>query len=187
MKALFAVQRPSRSDLLLVAAYWAVVASVLLVQYQSDTGGRIGWRIGPLVAATVVFDTLTVAVVLGGLVPLLLGRRAWLGVALLPVFLLASGLAYRSLYDHLFTPAPALTFSRILLGAVAHAKSYGLLAVLLTGKRYAEAQRRLLQLQKAQAENELRNLKAQIDPHFLFNNLNVLRGMVQDKDRKSVV
>ena len=180
MKALFAAQRPSRSDLLLVAAYWAVVASVLLVQYQSDTGGRIGWRIVPLVGLTVVFDTLTVAVLVGGLLPLLLGRRGWLGLALLPVFLLASGLAYRCLYDFAFGQVIVLTFKRILLGTVGHAKSYGLLAVLLTGKRYAEAQQRLLKLQKMQAENELRNLKAQIDPHFLFNNLNVLRGMVQD-------
>ena len=34
-------------------------------------------------------------------------------------------------------------------------------------------------MQKAQTESELRNLKAQIDPHFLFNNLNVLRGLIQ--------
>ena len=49
-----------------------------------------------------------------------------------------------------------------------HTQSYGMLGILLAGKRYFDVQKRLLQTQKAQAESELRNLKAQIDPHFLF-------------------
>ncbi len=51
--------------------------------------------------------------------------------------------------------------------------------VLLASKHYVDVQRRLLQTQKARTECELRNLKAQIDPHFIFNNLNVLRGLIQ--------
>jgi len=173
----FATQRPSRSDLGLVAAYWLVVAPVLLVQYQSDAGSTAGQAL-PIVGATVLFDTATVALLVGGLLPLFLGRRRWLGLALLPGFLLLSGAAYTSLYSALFGHPGAWSLGRVVLGAVQHAKSYGLLAVLLTGKRYFEAQRHVLHLQKAQAESELRALKAQIDPHFLFNNLNVLHMLI---------
>ncbi len=171
-------QRLSRSDLLLVAAYWLVVAPILLVQYAADTGR--GWvRALPEVGATALFDTVTVALVVGILLPLLLRRWRWLALGLLPVFVLLSGWAYLSLYSALRGHAADLSWTRIVLGAVAHAKSYGLLAVLLTGKHYFDAQKTLLQLRQAQTENELRHLKAQIDPHFLFNNLNVLRGLIQ--------
>jgi len=177
MDSPFATQRPSRSDLVLVAAYWLVASPLLLIQYQANTGAGAG-RALPLVAATVLFDTATVALLVGGLLPLFLGGRPWLGVLLLPLFLLLSGGAYVSLYDYLFGYGSALSVNRVLLGTVLHAKSYGLLAVLLTGKRYFEAQRHVLQLQKAQAESELRALKAQLDPHFLFNNLNVLHLLI---------
>lgn len=173
----FAAQRPSRSDLGLVAAYWLVVAPVLLLQYRADAGASAA-RVLPIVGATVLFDTATVALLVGGLLPLLLGRWRGLGLALLPVFVVLSGAAYASLYGALFGHPVTWSAGRVVLGAVQHAKSYGLLAVLLTGKRYFEAQRRVLELQKTQAESELRALKAQIDPHFLFNNLNVLHMLI---------
>jgi two-component system LytT family sensor kinase len=173
----FAAQRPSRSDLGLVATYWLVVAPVLLLQYRADAGATTG-QVLPIVGATVLFDTATVGVLVGGLLPLLLGPKRWWGLALLPLFLLLSGGAYTSLYSVLFGHPVAWSVGQVVLGAVQHAKSYGLLAVLLTGKRYFEAQRHVLQLQKTQAESELRALKAQIDPHFLFNNLNVLHMLI---------
>jgi two-component system LytT family sensor kinase len=173
----FAAQRPSRSDLGLVATYWLVVAPVLLLQYRADAGASTG-QVLPIVGATVLFDTATVGVLVGGMLPLLLGPKRWWGLALLPPFLLLSGGAYASLYSVLFGHPVAWSVGRVVLGAVQHAKSYGLLAVLLTGKRYFEAQRHVLQLQKNQAVSELRALKAQIDPHFLFNNLNVLHMLI---------
>ena len=175
----FSPQRPSRSDLGLVVAYWLVVAPVLLLQYRADNGASFG-QVLPEVGTTVLFDTATVALLVGVLLPLLLSRRRWLGLALLPGFLLLSGAGYLVLYGRLLGHLTELSGARLVLGAVAHAKSYGLLAVLLTGKRYFEAQRHVLLLQKAQAESTLRNLKAQLDPHFLFNNLNVLRGLIQE-------
>ena len=175
----FSPQRPSRSDLGLVAAYWLVVAPVLFLQYRADNSASLG-QVLPEVGATVLFDTAAVALLVGGLLPLFLSGRRWLGLALLPVFLLLSGAGYLLLYGHLLGHSTELSGARVVLGAVQHAKSYGLLAVLLTGKRYFEAQHHVLLLQRAQAESALRNLKAQLDPHFLFNNLNVLRGLIQE-------
>ncbi|SMB99671.1 histidine kinase internal region [Hymenobacter roseosalivarius DSM 11622] len=177
MNTLLQAPRLTRSDGLLVAAYWLVVAPILLVEYAAETSG--GWRTAlPMVGATVLFDTVTVALVVGRLLPLLLRRRRW-ALGLVPVFVGVSGAAYLGLYSALRGHAPNLAGAQVVLGAVAHAKSYGLLAVLLTGQRYFSAQHKLLHLRQTQAESELRTLKAQLDPHFLFNNLNVLRGLLQ--------
>jgi len=175
--------RPSHADLGLVAAYGLVVAPILLLQYRADTGLNFG-QVLPEVGATVLLDTVAVALVVGGLLPLLLSdqRRKW-GLALLPLFMALSGVAYLLVYHAIRGHVVSWSFERVVLGAVAHAKSYGLLAVLLTGRRYVAAQRRILLLQKAQAESELRALQAQVDPHFLFNNLHVLHTLIgQDAD-----
>lgn len=171
------VSRPARSDLGLIAAYWLVVLPVLVLQYRADTSWPLG-RLLALAGATAGLDTVAVALLVGGLLPLFLSRRYWLGLALLPVFLAASGSAYLRYYTFLLGHPLAWSGTQVVLGAVAHAKSYGLLAVLLTGKRYLAAQQRVLRLQKTQAESELRALRAQLDPHFLFNNLHVLQVLI---------
>lgn len=48
------------------------------------------------------------------------------------------------------------------------------LTMFLIVKKYYESKNQIMQLQKEKKESELRLLKAQIDPHFLFNNLNIL-------------
>ena len=59
----------------MTAAYWLVVAPVLLVQYTAETTERLGGPTAHVVGVTVVFDTLTVAVLIGGLLPLFLRGR----------------------------------------------------------------------------------------------------------------
>ena len=168
----------ANSDIQLVGGYWAVVAPVLLLQYVSDTGWA-WWRVLPVVAVTVLLDTAMVAVLVERFLPLFLSRNWWRGLVQLPVLLLLSGGLYLLLYGSLLGHRIDFSGGRLVLGVVAHAKSYGLLAVLLTGKRYVQLQQTLLRTRQAQTESELRNLKAQLDPHFLFNNLNVLRGLIQ--------
>lgn len=51
------------------------------------------------------------------------------------------------------------------------------LGILLT-KKYFEAEVQIARVQKKQKESELKLLQAQINPHFLFNNLNTLDALI---------
>ncbi|WP_165370374.1 sensor histidine kinase [Hymenobacter persicinus] len=173
--------RPSRSDILTAAAYWPVATAVILPAYVQE----FGWPLAlTTMAYTVLLDSATVFCLVFGLVPnLLVARYRRPALLLLVGFMLASGVLYAGGYGLILRQPVAWTPMALVAGIIRHAFSYGMLAVLLTGKRYFEVQQRLVLSQKAHAESELRNLRAQLDPHFLFNNLNVLRGLIQHDPR----
>ena len=57
-------------------------------------------------------------------------------------------------------------------------------ALLLT-KKFYEGQNAFLKIEKQQKENELKLLRSQIDPHFLFNNLNTLDSLIDSNTEKA--
>lgn len=58
------------------------------------------------------------------------------------------------------------------------------LGVILT-KKFYESQTQFLEIEKQQKENELKLLRSQIDPHFLFNNLNTLDSLIDSDSEKA--
>ncbi len=56
--------------------------------------------------------------------------------------------------------------------------------ILLT-KKFYEGQATFFDVQKQQKENELKLLRSQIDPHFLFNNLNTLDALIDRNPEKA--
>ncbi|TYA74215.1 sensor histidine kinase [Seonamhaeicola marinus] len=57
------------------------------------------------------------------------------------------------------------------------------LGILLT-KKFYESQSQISKIKEQQKENELKLLRSQIDPHFLFNNLNTLDSLIdRDSDK----
>lgn len=65
------------------------------------------------------------------------------------------------------------------------AESVGLPFGLLLGKKYYEGQAQLTNAEKQQKENELKLLRSQINPHFLFNNLNTLDALIDSNPTKA--
>ncbi len=57
-------------------------------------------------------------------------------------------------------------------------------AILLT-KKFYEGKTEMLELEKQQKESELKILRSQIDPHFLFNNLNTLDSLIDSDSEKA--
>jgi hypothetical protein len=58
------------------------------------------------------------------------------------------------------------------------------LGILLT-KKFYEGQTQIFKIEKQQKENELKLLRSQIDPHFLFNNLNTLDSLIDSNTEKA--
>ncbi|SFQ65894.1 sensor histidine kinase [Hymenobacter arizonensis] len=172
------LQRPCRSDLLLVGVYWLLAAPIIFYSYQHQT---VVPRAIATILYTILLDSVAVYLLVFGFLPLALARlKPWALFGGLVLFVLVDAHCYWLGYHLLLDPKPLHWHFPVILNAVMqHTQSYGMLGILLAGKRYFDVQQRLLLTQKAQTESELRNLKAQIDPHFLFNNLNVLRVLMQ--------
>jgi sensor histidine kinase YesM len=58
------------------------------------------------------------------------------------------------------------------------AQSLGMLGGILLAKKYFDGQQSLLKLEAETKTNELRALQSQVNPHFLFNNLNSLDELI---------
>jgi len=61
----------------------------------------------------------------------------------------------------------------------------GLPLGILLAKKYYESQLHIVQIQKQQQESQLRLLQAQLNPHFLFNNLNTLDALIDASPKKA--
>ncbi|WP_299764473.1 histidine kinase [uncultured Dokdonia sp.] len=76
-------------------------------------------------------------------------------------------------------------FTVLLNGLGLSAENAGLPLGILLAKKYYESQLHIVQIQKQQQESELKLLQAQLNPHFLFNNLNTLDALIEDRSKKA--
>lgn len=65
------------------------------------------------------------------------------------------------------------------------ADDVGLLLGILLTKKFYEGKTEFIQIEKQQKENELKLLRSQLDPHFLFNNLNTLDALIDNNPAKA--
>jgi len=146
---------------LIAAVPLSIAYGFLCLSAWYVTGGSPVERVGGArVAATAI-----VASFLSSAVWLLLAR-GWMG-------LIVSSVRHSDLPGSFRTGAPTLFGFGFLLYLLAMAVSY--LAAAFNVSR--EAERRGLELQVLAREAELRALRAQIDPHFLFNSLQSISAL----------
>ena len=73
----------------------------------------------------------------------------------------------------------------LLLGLFIGADNIGIpLGILLT-KKFYEGQSQVSKIKQQQKENELKLLRSQLNPHFLFNNLNTLDALIDSDTQKA--
>ncbi|WP_439132842.1 sensor histidine kinase [Polaribacter sp.] len=77
------------------------------------------------------------------------------------------------------------TYNLILYGIFNGSDSVGLVLGIIITKKFYESQTQISKIKEEQKENELKLLRAQIDPHFLFNNLNTLDSLIDSNPKKA--
>ncbi len=114
------------------------------------------WRVLVTLAATALLSS-------GGWLAM---GRAWLGV-------LGDSPSFGSVVAHYSQAAPMLFSVGVLLFALAAVVHYLMIAAAAS----RDAERRALEMQVLARDAELKALKAQLDPHFLFNSLNSVSAL----------
>ena len=80
-----------------------------------------------------------------------------------------------------------LTFKATYLGFVTQVEAMGMLSCIILGKKLFDSQLNFTRMEKEKKESELMALKSQIDPHFLFNNLNTLDSLIEFNPKSAKV
>lgn len=135
--------------------------------------------VGLLSWSMLIPSVLTLILVYGLMPNLLFQKRYVLFIIALAGIALSITIIYRLGLGFFWNVTPTMDAQRILGTFVDIVQKAGVLATVLAGKQFYETQQRLLLSEKERTEAELRHLKAQIDPHFLFNNLNVLGSLIE--------
>lgn len=76
-------------------------------------------------------------------------------------------------------------FPKLLFGIMNGGEAIAFPSFLLLARSYYQSQRDMLALQKEQKETQLKVLQAQVDPHFLFNSLNILDILIPVNPEKA--
>ena len=174
--------------LALYLTLWLLVGALLAVLLTAQSG--IGWMLAFAVAlplatvfAFVCLSAWYVArgmplavtggarIVATGLVASIISSAAWVGVARAWIALLARRMAGADV------PLGALDTVLFGFGVLLDLLSLATGYVLAAYEASQDAQRRGLQAQVLAREAELRSLRAQIDPHFLFNSLQSISAL----------
>ncbi len=116
------------------------------------------------------------------LLHILLLIPTWLGMAKLNEF------TFNTLSDILFPDylfVSEYSFGQLLIFSAAYLALSTLLKLSKSWFTITKMQQQMAILQQAQAEAELKALKANINPHFLFNNLNALYALARKQSDKT--
>ncbi|HEY4111309.1 sensor histidine kinase [Puia sp.] len=165
------------------AMVWLMYALFMLIDMQSYVIKR-GW---PFMLSPFLISLLLMTVLVYGntllLIPRFLERKRYLPYALGALFLIAFNTLLRSksqqYFDAIVWPTDLMTIDNYFKWNLFYALWFIIISTLLFySQRWAEQRAQVRNIQINQLQTELKYLRSQINPHFLFNGLNTIYGTI---------
>ena len=181
------MKRIKKSDWILTAIYWAFVGVLIYPTFDNDS--VILNISGVLLYA--FFDTLAVFIFVFYIFPRYFPSGKFFRLISSLLLLMTIQFIIRDFTFYSLLGFKVNIFSGkgdlmgFVMGIIASAQSTGIFMTILISKQFYETQNKVLTLEKEGKENELRWLKSQVDPHFLFNNLNILDILIHKDPEKA--
>ena len=185
------LQNIKRSDWIIIGIYWVLMVHLqffsewveedwpLFSKDSSFLYFNISWL-------NISIQVLGVLIIVYYLVPTFLRSKQYLLTFLTVILVLIGMQIVGSLLVPLLYPSIFPNVAETLLwGILDNGESISFISFLLIAKNYYESRNELLELQKENKEQALKTLQAQVDPHFLFNNLNILDALIHKDPMKA--
>jgi two-component system, LytTR family, sensor kinase len=166
----------SKSDWLVIIIYWAIAYIYIVPAYFIK--GRIA-ETALLSLIEIVARTFLAVTILFLLFPEKSSVKS-IVLAVLKATIIISLVTPFFMIGDAYYNAKALdwSFKSVAKNILSEAQEIGMLCAVLAMKQFYNIQIYTQKLEKLNIENQLKALNNQVSPHFLFNNLNVLSGLI---------
>lgn len=178
----------NKSDWVILSLIYGVTILLGCIDYYKEGNKLIEYLID--FPSTALLSTILILVFIQKIVPtFLVHKKAYLQFFIISLILLTVVGTVENLIGRLTSGGSLSTISNYFTylqnGLYNATDMVGFPLGVLLMKKFYEGQQDLLEVQKQQKENELKLLRSQIDPHFLFNNLNTLDSLIDSNPAKA--
>lgn len=176
----------TKSDLYLILAYFAIAIPVACFDYADYDDKMVLFY---ETIFMVIMDSFCAYVIIYNIFPYFFPKKQYVQLMAVSVlFLWITGYFGINIYC-LWESCKGNTWSlkASYAGLNLVIESFAILGLILLGKKLSDAQVNFLKMEKEKKESELLRLNAQIDPHFLFNNLNTVDSLIDTNPKAAKI
>jgi two-component system LytT family sensor kinase len=178
----------NKSDYMLFVIYYGVSVLMTIYEYNKTNNDFIEYALD--IPAFVILDITMIYIFLYWLIPnFIINSRKYLHFTFWAILLMIIAGFLEDTVGHFSGDNDWSEFKYGIPEIINYisntSESIGLPFGLILAKKYYENQIQFSNIQQKQKENELKLLRSQISPHFLFNNLNTLDALIDSDKAKA--
>jgi len=167
-----------RNDTYVIFAYWLIAAPIMLTSFDDQlSAGGIAIAFCWMVIAYTAASWIIMNVIFPTFYP---ERRLVVSSIFLGLLLLFVALCTALINMYMFGDSGDLLTSVFKYQLPNESQNILTLVAVIAGRKFFEEKQRTTELESERRQSELQRLRSQVDPHFLFNSLNILDILIDD-------
>lgn len=177
----------NKSDYIVLIIFYIVSSILNIVDYNARDNDFIEYVID--IPTTIITSYVVIIIFISYLIPKYLIQKKYIAFILIALIVLTF---FGTIADTLGFLSGGNSLDKlpkwhrvILNGIYTSSNDVGFLLGILFTKKFYEGQMIVTKTKEQHKENELKLLRSQIDPHFLFNNLNTLDSLIDSDSEKA--